>query len=308
MRNAFAQELHRLAGEDDRIVLLSGDIGNNLFNAFKADYPARFLNCGAAEADMTGVAAGMALCGLRPVTYTIAAFNPGRCAEQIRLDVALHRLPVVIIGVGGGLSYSALGPTHHALEDVAWMRAIPDMTVVCPGDAVETRLALRAALAHDRPVYMRLGKKNEPVVHQSEPEFSLGKGIVLRESRDVCLLSVGTMLPVAVAVAEELAREGVACGVVSLHTIKPLDEDLLAKLCAQAPILAVLEEHHPAGGAWSAVAEWLVEQGKQKTTLLRFGTPDAFFTEGGGQGWARGRMGLTAGNVLATIRKKFRTL
>ena len=308
MRNAFAQELHRLAGEDDRIVLLSGDIGNNLFNAFKADYPARFLNCGAAEADMTGVAAGMALCGLRPVTYTIAAFNPGRCAEQIRLDVALHRLPVVIVGVGGGLSYSALGPTHHALEDVAWMRAIPDMTVVCPGDAVETRLALRAALVHDGPVYMRLGKKNEPVVHQQEPLFTLGKGIVLREGRDVCLLATGTLLPVAVAAAENLAREGIGCGVVSLHTVKPLDEDLLVKLCAQVPLLAVLEEHHPAGGAWSTVAEWLVEHGKHKTTLLRFGAPDAFFTEGGGQSWARERMGLTTDNVLATIRKKIHTL
>lgn len=301
MRNAFADELRTLAAKDERIVLLSGDIGNNLFNSFKADFPTRFLNCGAAEANMTGVAAGMALNGLRPVTYTIAAFNPGRCAEQIRLDLALHNLPVVIVGVGGGLSYTALGPTHHSLEDVAWMRSIPNMTVVCAADAVETRLALRAALAHDGPVYIRLGKKNEPLAHQSEPEFSLGKGIILKQGRDACLLAVGTVLPVALAAAERLAGQGLDVGVVSLHTVKPLDGPLLERLCSEVPVLGVVEEHHPAGGAWSAVAEWMMENGTSGVRLLRFGTPDAFFTEAGGQDWARERMGITAENIAAQV-------
>lgn len=302
MRNAFADEITTLADRDKRIVLLSGDIGNNLFNRFRERHPRRFFNCGIAEADMTGVAAGMALCGLRPVTYTIAAFNPGRCAEQIRLDVCMHNLPVVIVGTGAGLSYASLGPTHHALEDIAWMRALPNMSIVCPGDAVETRLALRAALDWNGPVYLRLGKKNEPVVHQTPPEFRIGRGIILREGSDACLLSVGAMLPVALGAADALATQGIACGVVSLHTVKPLDADLLTRLFAFCHCVAVVEEHVAAGGAWSAVAEWMAENGVSGCRLLRFGTPDAFFTEGGGQDWARQRMGLQADLIADKIR------
>ena len=158
MRNAFAQEITALAAEDKRIVLLSGDIGNRLFDPYKKQFPDRFYNCGVAEANMTSVAAGMALSGLRPVTYTIAAFNTVRCLEQIRVDVCYQGLPVVIVGVGGGLSYAALNATHHALEDVAFLRILPNMTVICPGDAWEVRAAVRAAIKHNGPVYVRLGK------------------------------------------------------------------------------------------------------------------------------------------------------
>ena len=149
MRNAFATEITALAAADERVVLLAGDIGNRLFDAFKARQPERFFNCGVAEANMTSVAAGMAMCGLRPVTYTITPFVTTRCLEQIRVDLCYHRLPVVIVGVGAGLSYASLGATHHACEDIALLRALPEMEVVCPADPMEVRLALRAALRRD---------------------------------------------------------------------------------------------------------------------------------------------------------------
>src|SRR5262249_33705790 len=164
MRNAFASEITALAAQDERIVLLSGDIGNKLFDEFKARFPGRFLNCGVAEANMISMAAGLAMCGLRPVTYTIASFTTVRCLEQIRIDACYHHQPIVIAGVGAGLAYAANGGTHHSCEDIALLRALPGMTVVCPGDPVEVRLALRAALQEPGPVYLRLGKKGEPVV------------------------------------------------------------------------------------------------------------------------------------------------
>src|ERR1700759_3535329 len=165
MRNAFADEVLRLGQEDERIVLLSGDIGNRMFDKFKDLCPGRFINCGIAEANMMGVAAGMAMNGLRPIAYTITPFVTTRCLEQIRTDVCYHEAPVTIVAVGAGLAYSGLGPTHHACEDISFLRSIPNMVVICPGDAFEVRAALRASMRQNRPVYIRMGKKGETVVH-----------------------------------------------------------------------------------------------------------------------------------------------
>lgn len=303
MRDAFVDEVTRLAHNDAGIAVLSADIGNRMFDTFRAAFPGRFVNVGIAEGAMTGMAAGMAMAGLRPFTYTIAAFNPGRCLEQIRLDVCLHNLPVVIVGVGAGLSYAALGPTHHALEDIACLRSIPNMTVICPGDPVETRLAVRAAARHDGPVYLRLGKKGEPAMHREEPDFAIGKAIALREGTDVAILAVGAVLPVAMRAAEHLADRGVDASVYSFHTIKPLDEDLLSRLrvAGRFKAIAVVEEHVAAGGAWSAVAEWLAARGGPSIPLLRFGCGDAFFLEAGGQDWARRRNGISAEGIAASL-------
>jgi transketolase len=273
--------------------MLSADIGNRTFDPFIVAFPGRFVNAGIAEAGMTGIAAGLALAGLRPFTYTIAAFNPGRCAEQIRLDICQHNLPVTVVGVGAGLGYASLGPTHHALEDIAWMRAIPNMAVVCPGDPLEVRGAIRACLAHDGPVYLRIGKKGEPNVHPEIPDFRIGKAIQLREGKDAALLAVGTTLPLALKAAFLLEEREIRTAVYSFHTVKPLDALLLEKLFSGSGPVAVLEEHGPAGGAWSAVAEWLAGHGRSSARLLRFGTADAFFHEAGGQEWLRRRCGLT---------------
>jgi transketolase len=301
MRNAFASEITKLAAEDERLVLLSGDIGNKLFDEFKQKFPKRFYNCGVAEANMMSVAAGMALSGMRPIVYTIASFTTARCFEQIRVDVCYQNLPVVIAGVGAGLSYVANGATHHSCEDIATLRALPNMTVVCPGDPVEVRAGLAAVLQHPGPVYFRLGKKGEPVVHQRLSEFVVGRGIIVREGHDVCLVSTGNMLAEAVEAGEELKKHGLTARVVSHHTVKPLDEELLAESFERFRAVVTIEEHSVLGGLGGSVAEWLSDQPPQRARLVRIGTPDSFFCEAGEQEYARERLGLTAHHIAKRV-------
>jgi len=293
MRNAFAAELIALASTDERIVLLSGDIGNRLFDEFKDRFGKRFLNCGVAEANMISMASGMALCGLRPIAYTITPFITTRCLEQIRIDICYHNVPVIIVGVGSGLSYASLGATHHSCEDIGLLRMLPNMTIVCPGDKWEVRLALRAALQYEMPVYIRLGKKGEPVVYDQAPDFVIGKGIVVRGGHGICLLSTGNMLPVALQAANELSQKGVSAQVVSMHTVKPLDEELMAAVFSGFNVVSSVEEHSLLGGLGGSVAEWLADQPPQKARLLRIGTADRFLRCSGGQDYARKYFGLT---------------
>lgn len=307
MRDAFARELEALAAEDDRIVLLSGDIGNRMYDSFKGKYPDRFYNCGVAEANMTGVAAGMAMSGLRPFTYTITTFNTQRCFEQIRLDVCYHGVPVTIVGVGGGLSYASLGPTHHACEDIALLRAMPDMTVLCPADPMEVRACVRAALAHDGPVYIRLGKKGEPALHDDVPDFKIGTAIDMRAGADVCLLGVGTMLGNTLEAADILAANGITAQVYSFPSIKPLDRATLEAAFRDFPLVASIEEHSLIGGAGAAVAEWLADNGPSAGRLLRLAVPDAFIHKAGSQKYTRKALGLDpqaiAERVIAALGK-----
>jgi transketolase len=308
MRNAFADELTKLGDDDDRIVMLSGDIGNRLFDAFKDRHPNRFLNCGVAEANMTGLAAGLAMNGFRPVTYTITPFVTTRCLEQIRTDVCYHEVPVTIVAVGAGLAYAGLGPTHHACEDIAFLRALPNMVVICPGDAWEVRAALRAVMKQDKPAYIRMGKKGEPKVHKGAIEnFAIGKAITVAEGTDVCLLSTGNMLPEAIEAAKLLAKAGKSARVVSFHTVKPLDEACLTEALNKFKLVVTLEEHSLIGGFGSAVTEWAVDHGFDTRKLLRVGTPDKFFKEAGEQEHAREKLGLSAHQiadwVIATLSK-----
>jgi transketolase len=301
MRNAFAEEAANLAREDEQYFLLSGDIGNRLFNTYKARFSERFLNCGVAEANMTGVAAGMAMAGLRPMTYTIAAFNTARCLEQIRVDVCYHNLPVTIVGVGAGLSYAGLGYTHHATEDIAMMRVLPNMTVLCPGDVAEVRAAMHAAHRHDGPVYIRLGKKGEPNVHTGLPDFQIGKAITLSDGDEVCLLGVGTSLPEVETAARLLTDKGVSVRLVSFHTIKPLDYALLTEIFETFKVVSLIEEHSCLGGAGSAVAEWLAAQSNYNAKFISISLPDEIFQQAGTQEHARRKLGLLAQDIARKV-------
>jgi transketolase len=300
MRNAFADEITKLARDDPRVVLLSGDIGNKLFDKFKAVDDRRFYNCGVAEANMMGVAAGMALSGLRPFVYTITPFTTTRCFEQIRVDVCYHHVPVVIVGTGSGLSYADLGPTHHSLEDMAILRTLPGMRVLAPCDSTELRLALREVLKDDSPAYIRIGKKGEPEIHAQPPRFRIGEAIVVRPGSDVALLCAGNMMSETLRAADALAAKGVSAEVVSFHTVKPLDSEYLGRAAGRFRLLATVEEHGRAGGFGSAVAEWCVAQGRQ-VPLASFGTDDAFMHEVGTQEYARRKYGLTADNIAARV-------
>ena len=306
MRNAFADEITKLGQADPRVVLLSGDIGNKLFDKFKEHAAGRFFNCGVAEANMMSVASGMALSGLRPFIYTITPFTTTRCFEQIRVDACYHEAPVVIVGTGSGLSYAELGPTHHSLEDLAILRTLPGMTVLAPCDEVELRLGLRAALRLDGPVYMRIGKKGEPIVHRQAPDFRIGRAITVRDGRDVCLVATGTIMPVVLAAAEALERDGVSARVESFHTVKPLDAQRLAEVFAACAVVAVVEEHGKVGGLAGAVAEWRAGHAQARARMLGFGTDDVFMHEIGSQDYARRKFGLTADNIVREVLKALR--
>jgi len=305
MRNAFADELTKLGNEDPRLIMLSGDIGNRLFDKFRAAHGDRFFNCGVAEQNMMGLAAGLAMTGYRPIAYTIAPFVTTRCLEQIRTDVCYHEAPVVIVGVGSGLSYAGLGPTHHSCEDIALLRALPGLAVVCPCDAFEARAALRAALSANHPTYLRLGKKGEPKVHAETPaDFAIGKALTVREGQEVCLLATGTILPEALHAADALAATGVSAQVVSFHTVKPLDTERLRNAFAAFRLVATIEEHSLVGGFGSAVAEWLIDNAVTPRAFLRFGTPDAFFKLAGEQEFAREKLGLTGEQIASRIKER----
>jgi transketolase len=303
LRNAFAKLLVEFAQRDDRIVLLSGDIGNRLFDNFKATCPARFFNCGVAEANMLGVAAGMAMSGLRPVCYTIAPFITYRCFEQIRLDICYHGAPVVIVGGGAGLAYASLGPTHHSCEDLGTLRLLPGLAVVAPADAWELGGALTAALQYPDPVYIRIGKKGEPVVHTAEPDFVIGKAIVVRDGADVCLLSTGTIMPVVLEAAELLAASNISAQVVSFHTIKPLDDQLLSAVSSEFSVIATIEEHSVLGGLGGSVAEWMADHPTGAARLVRLGTADEFLHETCTQQEARDHFQLTSHAIADRVRK-----
>ena len=308
MRNAFADELTILAQGDPRIVLLSGDIGNKLFDGFKNIEQARFYNCGIAEANMMGVAAGLALSGLKPVVYTITPFTTTRCFEQIRIDVAYHEAPVIIVGTGSGLSYAELGPTHHSLEDLAILRTLPGLVILAPSDEIELRLGLRAALNQSKPVYMRIGKKGEEKIHTTNPNFQIGKSIKIRTGKDVALVGTGTIMATVIAAAEKLESCGISTEVVSMHTVKPIDTEYLDQISsADFSLMASIEEHGLIGGLGSAVSEWRSLSGS-KIPHIQFGTPDSFMHEIGSQLYAREKYGLTSTNIANVIKSKLNEL
>ena len=306
MRNAFADEILALARQDPRVVLLSADIGNRLFDKLKAEFPDRFFNCGVAEANMIGVAAGLAQSGLRPVCYTITPFITYRCMEQIRVDLCYHHLPVTVVGTGSGLSYASLGGTHHSCEEMGMLRLLPGLTVGGPADAPELRAMLRDSLRQDGPVYLRIGKKGEPQMHSAIPDLKLGQAITMRDGSDACILSIGTVLPEAMAAAEKLTANGISTRVVSFHTLKPLDETCLRETFTAFKVVATLEEHSILGGLGGSVAEWLADHPEMKGRLLRLGTPDEFLHLTCEQEEAREHYGLTAESVAQRIETLLR--
>ncbi|MEX1114070.1 MAG: transketolase C-terminal domain-containing protein [Akkermansiaceae bacterium] len=298
MRNSFADEITKIARKRDDIVLLSGDIGNRLFDKFKEVAPGRFFNCGVAEANMVGVAAGMAASGLRPICYTIASFLTYRVIEQIRLDLGYHHQKVILVGTGAGLSYASLGSTHHSVEDMGMLRLIPGLAVLAPGDEKELRPAIHAALDYPGPVYIRIGKKGEPVVHTEEPGFRIGHAIKVRSGKQAWILSLGNMLPMAIEAAESLTAQGIECGVASMGSLKPLDTAFLANVFGSAKVVATLEEHSVLGGLGTAAAEWLAANSDSaRAKLITFGTPDEFLHQTTHQSSARAWAGLTVEHI-----------
>jgi len=270
---------------------------------FQSDVPDRFFMEGVSEAYVVGMAAGLAMSGFIPYVNTIATFLTRRCFEQVSIDLGLANANVRLIAGGGGLVYAPLGPTHLAIDDVALMRAIPNMTIIVPCDADEIARAMLASETHEGPIYLRVAKGGEEVVSREEAGFRIGEAIVLRQPGGVLFVASGVLVKTALLAAEALATGGVSAGVINVHTIKPLDEERLLENIARSRVVITLEEHLVNGGLGSAVAELFAEHGcGDKRRFKRLGLPDEFPHEYGSQDSLLATAGLDVESIVRTTR------
>ncbi len=304
MRTTFVKTLEKLAENDSSIFLLTGDLGFRLFDRFRDAYPQRFLDVGVAEANMVGVAAGLALSGKNVYCYSIATFLTTRCLEQIRIDLCYQNLNVKLIGVGAGWSYGLEGMTHHAIEDISIMRSLPNMTVVAPGDPLEAGAVITESAIYKGPLYIRLGRDNDPQVHKGIPNFKIGKGIIINKGSDLTIIATGTMLHAARIVLDILASKGLSATLISLHTIKPLDVNLIQKCAKESKVIFTIEEHSIIGGLGSAVAEILMESG-YRGLFRRIAIPDKYCSDIGGAEYLREKHGLTPETITNRILREY---
>ncbi|WP_136514973.1 transketolase family protein [Geomonas edaphica] len=274
MRKAFSETLTRLAAADPRIAFVTGDLGFQVFDEFENSFPGRYINAGVAEAQMIYTAAGMASEGWKTVAYSIASFATARPFEQIRYCVAYPNLPVILVGAGRGYLYSTSGVSHHAADDLALMSALPNMTVVAPGDPCEIEQLLPQLFALNGPAYCTVGRFGEPSYLAEEPAV-LGKARLLRKGEKVAIIGTGEIANEILKAYDVLTAEGITPFVYQMHTVKPLDTATLGELSQKVETLIVVEEHVPYGGMWSAVADWGVREGLP-CRLLRLGPPDSF--------------------------------
>lgn len=300
MRQTFVATLFEEAKKDARIILLTGDLGYSVFEMFMNKLPKQYLNMGIAEQNMTGVAAGLAMEGYKPIIYSIVPFSTMRNFEQIRNDICYQNLDVKIVGVGAGFSYGPYGHTHHGLEDIGVLRTLPNMVIVAPGDPTEVNLAVKAMMRSGRPTYMRLGKTGEKKLYSKNPHFTLGKGIILRDGIDGTIIATSTLLSRALEVADILQAENFSFRVVSMHTIKPLDRSLILESAKLTNIMVSLEEHSVIGGLGSAISEILA----QSNCAIRYkciGVADRFTKCIGFQEYMRKANGLTSKQIVKVI-------
>jgi transketolase len=303
MRTAFIETLVKVAEKDARVNLLVGDLGFGVVHRFSEKFPDRFVNMGVAEQNMAGAAAGMAMCGKVVFTYSISNFPTMRCMEQIRNDICYHKADVKIVCVGGGVAYGSVGATHFATEDVAMMRALPNMAVVAPCDAFEAEKATIAIVERSGPCYLRLGRVGEPDIHQPGISFELGKAITVREGRDVTLISAGSILSNAVKIADLLSAKGIQARVVSMHTIKPLDIDTVMAAAQETRAIISIEEHSIVGGLGSAIIEALADSGKLGVPVKRIGLPPEFASDVGSQEYLWSIYGLSVDGIAQTVEE-----
>lgn len=303
MRAAFIKNLIETAREDGNIFLLVGDIGYRLVEPFAEKFPERFVNIGIAEQNMVGIAAGLALSGKTVFLYSIANFPTVRCIEQIRNDVCYHQANVKIVSAGGGLIYGALGATHHLTEDFALMRALPNMTVIAPGDPLEAGLSTRAAALLPGPCYLRLGRTGDPDVHSVAPDYKIGRAIKMRDGGDITLIASGGILPNVCRAAENLAGQGIEVLVLSMHTVKPVDKEAVLSAARNTGAIVTVEEHSMLGGLGSAVAELLAEDMSRGTAFMRMGIPDEFCPQVGSQDYLRNIYSLSVDGIVSSVKK-----
>ncbi len=304
MRQAFFSFLQQNAIKDRDICLLTANLGFKLFDDFRSRLPDQFIDVGVAEQNMIGLASGLALSGKKPYCYSIIPFLLMRAYEQIRIDIARQSLNVKLIGVGGGFTYGLEGFTHHALEDLAIMRVMPGMHVVVPADKKEAEQLVSLMYNYDHPVYIRLDRNQEPAVHTSAPDFRIGKGLVLSYGKDVAIFAIGSMVYQAKLAQGELEKQGISVSLINMHTLKPLDTELIKDCAVSHRMVLTVEEHSIIGGLGSAVAEVLAESNAQ-CLFKRIGVPEELSPVMGQVKFLREYYGLSAQNIVKIVSSNF---
>lgn len=292
MRKTFINTLIDLARKDKDIVLITPDMGFSVLEPFFDEFPERAINCGIAEQNAVSIASGLALMGKKPYVYTIIPFLVERAFEQVKLDVAYMNTNVKLIGIGAGFTYGAAGATHHAIEDISLMRTLPNMTVCCPGDNNEAEQIIRKTVNNDKPMYIRIGRHNRGIFDNNTIE--IGKASIIEKGEDIAIISTSNMLPDAYDYCQNLKTEGRKPYLISMHTIKPLDKDIILELVNKGVEIQTMEEHSVIGGLGSAVAEVIAESGKG-IKFKRIGIPDEFSHYIGSQKYIKKQFGLYFG-------------
>ena len=303
MRDSFVKTLMDIAEKDKNVVLITGDLGFGVLKPFWEKFPDQFINAGIAEQDMTGFAAGMALCGKTVFTYSIGNFPTLRCIEQIRNDCAYHNANVKIVCVGGGFTYGPLGMSHHATEDIAVMRAMPDVTVFAPGDAAEAAACTKAMYETPGTCYLRLGRGGEPKIHENAVDFTVGKAIEIRQGKRVALFSTGAVYEEVAGAAKMLENAGITPAVYTFPSVKPIDKALIKKCAAEFELITTAEEHNIVGGFGSAVAEVMATV-PCKARLALIGLEDKYSSTVGSQKYLREIYGMSAEKIFERISEE----
>ncbi len=303
MRDTFVKNLMDIAEKDKNVVLITGDLGFGVLKPFWEKFPDQFINAGIAEQDMTGFAAGMALCGKTVFVYSIGNFPTLRCIEQIRNDCAYHNANVKIICVGGGFTYGALGMSHHATEDIAVMRAMPDVAVFAPGDAAEAAVCTRAIYETPGTCYLRLGRGGEPKIHDGSVDFTVGKAIEIQKGSRVALFSTGAIYEEVAGAAKTLENSGITPAIYTFPSVKPIDRDLIKKCAADFELIVTVEEHNVVGGFGSAVAEVMASVAG-KARLASIGLEDKYSSVVGTQKYLREIYGMSAEKIFERVSEE----
>jgi transketolase len=299
-RDAYVATLAQLASEDQRIVgVVNDSVGSSKLDAFKRAFPERLINVGIAEQDMVGVAAGLANGGRIPFVSAASCFLTARALEQIKADIAYSNRNVKLCGMSPGMAYGELGPTHHSIEDITWLRAIDNMIIVVPADPIETAAALRWAAATDGPAFIRVSRMSVPAIYGDDYQFTPGRAVTVRDGDDVTFISNGTVLWRALVAAEELAVDGISARVISMPSVKPLDTAAIIKAAQETAGIVTAEEATVAGALGGAVAEVVVQS--HPTTVKILGVPE--FAPTGSAGFLLDRYGMSPSAMASAARK-----
>lgn len=301
MRDTFVRALVELAKEDKNIELITGDLGFGVLKPFWETVPDQFTNAGIAEQNMTTVAAGMALEGKTVFTYSIGNFPTLRCLEQIRNDCAYHNANVKVVCIGGGFVYGSLGMSHQATEDLAILRALPDVVVMAPADLVEAEECTKALAAYPGTAYLRLGRGGEKRIHDHIESFQIGKAIKVRDGRRIAIFSTGAIFEEVNAAYQILIEKGYDPAVYTFPTVKPIDKDVIEECAREFEVIVTCEEHNIIGGFGSAVAEIMAEMKEKKAYLLRIGLNDEYSIKVGNQNYLRQQYGMDSKSIVEKI-------